>query len=71
MSLGAIGFLGFLIIPSALKFLWSPLVDRYRLPGLGHYRGWIIVLQSLSIVTLLVTAFLDVQTNITGLLGRY
>lgn len=68
MSLGAIGFLGFLIVPSALKFLWSPLVDRYRLPKLGHYRGWIIVLQSLSIVTLLVTAFLDVQTNITGLL---
>ncbi|MFB2833067.1 MFS transporter [Floridanema evergladense] len=68
MSLGAIGFLGFLIVPSALKFLWSPLVDRYRLPGLGHYRGWIIGFQSLSIVTLLVTAFLDVQTNITGLL---
>ncbi|GAB4198736.1 MAG: MFS transporter [Coleofasciculaceae cyanobacterium] len=68
MSLGAIGFLGFLIIPSALKFLWSPLVDRYRLPKLGHYRGWIIVLQSLLIVTLLVTASLDVQTNITGLL---
>ena len=68
MSLGAIGFLGFLIVPSALKFLWSPLVDRYRLPGLGHYRGWIISFQSLSIVTLLVTAFLDVQANITGLL---
>lgn len=68
MSLGAIGFLGFLIVPSALKFLWSPLVDRYRLPGLGHYRGWIISLQSLLIVTLLVTAFLNVQTNITELL---
>ncbi|MFB2875569.1 MFS transporter [Floridanema aerugineum] len=68
MSLGAIGFLGFLIVPSALKFLWSPLVDRYRLPKLGHYRGWIIGFQSLLIVTLLVTASLDVQTNITGLL---
>jgi len=68
MSLGAIGFLGFLIIPSALKFLWSPLVDRYRLSRLGHYRGWILLKQSLLIVTLLVAAFLDVQTNITGLL---
>ena len=68
MSLGMIGFLGFLVIPSALKFLWSPLVDRYRLPGLGHYRGWIICFQSLLIVTLVATAFLNVQTNISGLL---
>lgn len=68
MSLGAIGFLGLLVIPSALKFLWSPLIDRYRLPGLGHYRGWIICFQSLLIATLLVTVSLDVQTNIIGLI---
>lgn len=68
MSLGAIGFLGFLVIPSALKFLWSPLVDRYRLPRLGHYRGWIICFQSLVIATLLATAFLDVETNLARLL---
>jgi predicted MFS family arabinose efflux permease len=67
-SLGEIGFLGFLIIPSALKFLWSPLVDRYHVPSLGRYRGWIIGCQSLSIATLLVSAFLDVQTNLIGLL---
>ncbi len=67
-SLGEIGFLGFLIIPSALKFLWSPLVDRYRFLGLGRYRGWIIGCQSLSIATLLVSAFWDVQTNLIGLL---
>jgi PAT family beta-lactamase induction signal transducer AmpG len=69
MSLGAIGFLGLLVIPSALKFLWSPLVDRYRFPGLGHYRGWIICLQSLLIITLLGAALFNVQTNLVGLLG--
>lgn len=68
MSLGAIGFLGLLVIPSALKFLWSPLIDRYHLTGLGHYSGWIIGFQSLLIATLLVAATLNVQTNITGLL---
>ncbi len=68
MSLSEIGFLGFLVIPSALKFLWSPLIDRYRLLGLGHYRGWIICFQSLSIATVLVTAFLDPKTNIVGLM---
>ena len=68
MSLGEIGFLGLLVIPSALKFLWSPLVDRYSLPKLGHYRGWIICLQSLLVMTLLVAATLNVQTGITGLI---
>lgn len=68
MSLGEIGFLGLLVIPSALKFLWSPLVDRYHLPKLGHYRGWIICLQSLLVMTLLVAATLNVQTGITGLI---
>jgi len=68
LSLGAIGFLGLLVIPSALKFLWAPLIDRYCLPRLGHYRGWIICFQSLLIATLLVAATLSVQTNITRLL---
>lgn len=68
MSLGEIGFLGLLVIPSALKFLWSPFVDRYRLPGLGHYRGWIICFQSLLVITLLVTALLDVQKHLSGLI---
>lgn len=66
-SLGEIGFLGLLIIPSALKFLWSPLVDRYCLPRWGHYRGWIIGFQGLSIATLGAAALLNVETNITGL----
>lgn len=67
MALGEIGFLGFLVIPSALKFLWAPLIDRYRPPKLGHYRGWIIIFQSLLVITLVGTAFLHVHTNMTGL----
>lgn len=47
MSLNVIGFLGLLILPSGLKFLWSPLIDRYRLGKLGYYRGWIICFQLL------------------------
>jgi PAT family beta-lactamase induction signal transducer AmpG len=27
------------------KFLWAPLLDRYRLPGLTRRRGWILVFQ--------------------------
>ncbi len=67
MSLSVIGFLGLLILPSGLKFLWSPLIDRYHLGKLGHYRGWIICFQLLLSLTMLITAFLDIQNNLNGL----
>jgi MFS transporter, PAT family, beta-lactamase induction signal transducer AmpG len=68
MSLNVIGFLGLLILPSGLKFLWSPLIDRYRLGKLGHYRGWIICFQLLLALTMFATAFLDIQNNLNALL---
>ncbi|WP_414619659.1 MFS transporter [Calothrix sp. CCY 0018] len=67
MSLDAIGFLSFLILPSALKFLWSPFIDRYRLPKLGHYRGWIIVFQLLLAIVTFGCAFIDIGENFNTL----
>lgn len=29
----------------AIKFLWAPLIDRWRFGFLGHYRGWLILIQ--------------------------
>jgi MFS family permease len=68
MSLEGIGFLGFLIIPSGLKFLWSPLIDRYRIGNLGHYRGWIICFQLLLAAIIFFSAFIDIQNNLISLL---
>src|SRR5690606_31089967 len=31
--------------PWSFKFLWSPLMDRFRLPFWGRRRGWIAVAQ--------------------------
>ncbi|MEO1377842.1 MAG: MFS transporter [Cyanobacteria bacterium J06635_10] len=63
MSLDAIGFLSFLILPSALKFLWAPFIDRYSLPKLGHYRGWIIIFQVLLAIVTFGCAFIDIGEN--------
>ena len=63
MSLDAIGFLSFLILPSALKFLWSPFIDRYRIPSLGHYRGWIICFQIAIALMTFGCGFIDIQEN--------
>ncbi|MGJ5674594.1 MAG: MFS transporter [Nostochopsis sp.] len=69
MSLDVIGFLGFLILPSGLKFLWSPLIDRYRIGNLGHYRGWIICFQLMLASIIFFSAFVDIQNNLIGLLS--
>ncbi|MEM9927254.1 MAG: MFS transporter [Cyanobacteria bacterium P01_D01_bin.50] len=67
MSLDAIGFLSFLILPSALKFLWAPFIDRYSLPKLGHYRGWIILFQVLLALVTFGCAFIDIGENFSTL----
>jgi MFS transporter, PAT family, beta-lactamase induction signal transducer AmpG len=40
-----IGWLSLVGLPYSLKFLWSPLVDYFRLPMLGRRRGWILATQ--------------------------
>ena len=39
--------------PWTLKFLWAPLMDRYRLPFLGRKRSWMLFFQLLLVAGLL------------------
>ena len=65
VSLTIIGFSGILAAPWALKFLWSPWVDRCFSPRWGRSRSWILPIQALSIVLLLVIAGFDPLTLAT------
>lgn len=48
----------------ACKFLWSPIVDKFRFtPKIGHFRGWLLLMQSLLVVLLCFISSLDVATN--------
>ena len=42
VNLKTIGFFALIQFPYTWKFLWSPLLDRYRLP-LGRRRGWMLL----------------------------
>ncbi|AFZ26075.1 arabinose efflux permease family protein [Cylindrospermum stagnale PCC 7417] len=68
VSLKTISFLSLLILPSALNFLWSPLIDRYSFTTLGHYRFWIICLQVLIACTTVIGGLLNIEHNVTALL---
>lgn len=52
VSLQEIGLLTLAGAAYTLKFLWSPLVDRYAPPGLGRRRGWIFLTQWLLALAL-------------------
>ncbi|MGN6578532.1 MAG: muropeptide transporter [Bordetella sp.] len=47
VSLQSIGFLTLVGTAYTLKFLWSPLIDRYAPPWLGRRRGWMLLMQLL------------------------
>ena len=51
----------------AFKYLWSPLVDNYKLPILrkfGHRRSWLLLSQICIILALILTAFTDPKQSL-------
>jgi len=46
VDLASIGLFALVGLPYTLKFLWSPLFDRYLPPLFGRRRGWILVTQA-------------------------
>ncbi|HLO88535.1 MAG TPA: AmpG family muropeptide MFS transporter [Nostocaceae cyanobacterium] len=45
VDIGQITLFGLLALPYSLKFLWSPLLDRFVPPFLGARRGWLVITQ--------------------------
>jgi len=50
VDLKTIGIFSLVGLPYTLKFLWSPLMDRFVPPILGRRRGWVLVCQVLLLV---------------------
>lgn len=47
IDIKTIGWFTLIQLPYTLKFLWSPLIDRYALPLAGRRRGWMALTQLL------------------------
>ena len=47
VGLAEIGFFALVQFPYAWKFLWSPFMDRFKLPCLWHRRRWMLFPQGL------------------------
>lgn len=59
-TVGAISLIG---LPYTLKFLWSPLFDRFRLPFLGRRRGWLMITQLLAALSVFALGWIGGHTE--------
>lgn len=64
VGLAEIGFLALVGFPYTWKFLWSPIIDRYTLPFLGHRRGWMLVAQLALLVSIAAMGFIKPELSI-------
>ncbi|MEK9649488.1 MAG: MFS transporter [Gammaproteobacteria bacterium] len=59
-TLTSIGFLSWMVLAYSLKFLWSPLVDKYSVPSpfkLSRRKAWIFLAQLIIFCALLALGF--------------
>ncbi|MBI79834.1 MAG: AmpG family muropeptide MFS transporter [Gammaproteobacteria bacterium] len=52
IDLATIGLFNLVMIPYAWKFIWAPLLDRYKLPFLGRRRGWSLISQFMLLASI-------------------
>lgn len=57
VSLREIGFFALVQLPYAWKFIWAPLLDRYRLSALGRRRSWMLATQLALLAALAVVGW--------------
>ena len=57
VNLTAIGLFSLASLPYSLKFLWSPVIDRFCFPYLGRRKGWLFVTQVALAVAIAAMAF--------------
>ncbi|MDB5440632.1 MAG: permease [Caulobacteraceae bacterium] len=73
VDLKIIGFMTLLTLSYTMTFLWAPLVDRIRLPGLhhllGHRRSWMLAAQLVATLGLWLMASTDPMGSLGAMAG--
>jgi len=63
MSLEQLGFVSLLSMVWVVKFLWSPMVERYIQKHQGNYKKFLLIVQSLLVSSILLVSVFDVNTD--------
>ena len=69
VDLSTIGLFSIATLPYAWKFVWAPLLDRYRLPFLGRRRGWMLLSQVLLLAAISQFGTIDPARDLSAVIG--
>ena len=68
LSRSTIGWAGLIFAVYAFNYLWTPIIDRIRIPWLtnkiGHRRGWIVLMQLIILISLIAWSVVNPTTNL-------
>ena len=64
VDLATIGLFALVGLPYTWKFVWSPLMDRYKLPFLGRRRGWALLTQLVLLLSIGVLGYFNPSTSL-------
>lgn len=64
IDLTYIGLVNLVQIPYTWKFIWAPIIDRYRIPLLGRRRGWLLLSQIALMFSIIGLGYSDPGSNI-------
>lgn len=64
VDLKTVGIFSLASLPYTLKFLWAPLMDRYKILHFGRRKGWLILTQVALVTSLLFMSLIDPKTQI-------
>src|SRR5690606_2020477 len=67
VSLTTIGLFGLVGLPYSIKFLWAPLLDRFKPLALGRRRGWLLLAQIALAASIALLGLQDPSRNIWGI----
>ena len=64
VDLATIGLFALIGLPYTWKFLWSPVMDRFKLPFLGRRRGWALLTQLVLLLSIGVLGYFNPATSL-------
>lgn len=67
VDLATIGLFALVMLPYTWKFVWSPVMDRFKLPFLGRRRGWALLTQVGLLFSIAALGGLDPSSSLQGI----
>lgn len=64
VDLGTIGMVSLIGLPYTIKFLWSPFLDRFKMPFLTRRKGWMVLFQALLMVSIFCLSYVNPKENL-------